>query len=100
MKAIQILACGAAATTLLAGCASGGYGERVTAVGYDGFYDDFYGPFNGGYWDNDGFFYYRDGRGFHRDAARHFRRDAAPGFHEFHGRPDRGRDRDHDHDRR
>ena len=76
-----------------AGCASGGYGERVTSVGYDGFYDGFYGPYNGGYWDTDGFFYYRGPDGFHRDEAHHFRRDAAPGFHRFQGRPDRDGDR-------
>lgn len=88
MKTISILACGAVAATLLAGCASGGYGEHVTSVGvgYDGFYDDYYGPFNDGYWDRDGAFYYMDAGGIrHRDEGGHFRREAAPGFHAVHG---------------
>jgi hypothetical protein len=86
MKAISILACSAVAAALLGGCASG-YGEGVTSVGvgYDGFYDDYYGPFTNGYWDHDNFFY-SDGRGrWQRDVGHHFRRDAAPGFHSVHG---------------
>lgn len=94
MKTISILACGAVAAALLSGCASGGYGERVTAVGYDGFYDDYYGPFNDGYWDHDAFFF-SDGRGgWRRDDGHHFRHDAAPGYHRFHGQG-RGHGRDH-----
>ena len=57
------------------------------AVGYDGFYDDAYGPFYDGYWGDDGFFYYSDraGHPFRRDEAHHFRHDASNGFHEVHG---------------
>ena len=49
--------------------------------GYDlGYYDGYYGPFLGGYWANDGFFYYWDSnRRYHRDHGRHFR------HHEFEG---------------
>jgi hypothetical protein len=95
MKTFSILACGAVAAALLGGCASG-YGEGVTSVGfgYDGFYDDYYGPFVDGYWNHNTFFY-ADGRGhWLRDRGHHFRRDAAPGFHSFHGHghgPDRHR---------
>ena len=100
----------AAALALLAGCADD-YGYRATYVAggpaggyaYDGYYDDYYGPYYGGYWAGDGFFYFSDGRGrYHRDADRHFRREAVQGYHPFHGQPreqGRGRDHDHDHDR-
>ncbi len=91
MKTVSLLACGAVAAALLGGCASG-YGEGATSVGfgYDGFYDDYYGPFNNGYWDHDNFFY-ADGHGrWQRDSGNHFRHDAAPGFHSFHGMGRRG----------
>jgi hypothetical protein len=92
MKRFARLACAALASALLAGCAGTSGGGGV-AIGYDGFYDDYYGPLTNGYWANDGFFYYMDARGHrHRDSGRHFRHDTAPGFHAFH-------DRDHDHDR-
>ena len=92
MKNLTILVCGAAAISLLAGCASGpGYGHRDSfgvAVGYDGYYDNYYGPFVDGYWDNDGAYYYYDGGGQrHRDDGHHFRRDAGQGFHAVHGNP-------------
>jgi len=82
------LAAGAAALGLAA-CADD-YGHRSyygAAIGYDGFYDDAYGPFYDGYWGGDGFFYYSDAAGhpFRRDEGRHFRRDSAAGFHAVHG---------------
>lgn len=57
------------------------------AYDYDGFYDDYYGPFFDGYWAPDGFFYYSRGLGdgFHRDVGGHFRHDSAAGFHAVHG---------------
>src|SRR5579883_3241527 len=80
------------ATALLAGCADteGGYYHAsggVSAVGYDGFYDDYYGPFYDGYWAPDGFFYYSLGarRPFLRDEGHHFRHEAGDGFHAIHG---------------
>jgi hypothetical protein len=105
MQRLTGMICGAAAIALMAGCTDT-YGHRDSfgvAVGYDGYYDDYYGPFTGGYWDNDGFFYYYDSGGHrHRDSDHHFRHDSAQGYHAVHG-GQRDRDRDHardrDHDR-
>ncbi len=78
------------AGALLAGCAGtyygGGYGGPVAAVGYDGYYDDYYGPFDDGYWGADGGFYYRGSdHSYHRDTGGHFSRQAANGMHPVHG---------------
>ncbi len=80
----------AALTTaaLLAGCAGPYYGGPgpVAAVGYDGYYDDYYGPFDDGYWGGDGGFYYRGGdHHYHRDTGNHFSHVAAAGMHPIHG---------------
>ena len=85
------------AAGLLAGCAGGpgyyggGPGVRV-AVGYDGYYDGFYGPISDGYWRGN-VFYWRDREDhrFRRDDGRHFRREAAQGFQHMLGErhPDR-----------
>ena len=50
-------------------------------VYYDAFYDNFYGPIYGGYWHNDGFFYYQTyfGGPWYCDYGRHFRRDSFRG---------------------
>jgi len=80
-------------------CADEGYGHRSgymgadvafegpAPVGYDGYYDDYYGPFYDGYWANDGAYYYStgEGRGYQRDTNHHFTHDAASGFHAVHG---------------
>lgn len=91
-----------AAVGLLAGCASGPgyYGPGpVVAVGYDGYYDGFYGPIYDGYWKG-GYFYWRDrdDHPFRRDDARHFRREAKEGFNRIQGErhPDRREDRKED----
>jgi len=103
MKALLIALAAGAATLSLGACAmdDNGYGHHShygVAVGYDGFYDDAYGPFYDGYWGNDGFFYYSNGAGhpYRRDEGRHFRHDGGAGFHEVHGQR---HDRDNDHDR-
>lgn len=96
------IALSVAATLLLAGCAPaygpgpGPYYGGAYVVGepiaYDGFYDDYYGPFVDGYWARDGFFYYRrdyHGR-FFRDDGHHFRHDTHEGFHPVHGGAFRG----------
>ena len=79
------------ASAALAACAedymygpSGSYAD----VEFSAFYDGHYGPFYGGYWGPGGYFYYsdRDGRRYHRDTERHFRRDGAQGFHPIQGR--------------
>jgi hypothetical protein len=85
----------------LAACADGrGYGGvevGATPYGYDGYYDDFYGPIYDGYWGDDGAFYYRGGAGEHRyrrGDAHHFSR-GAPGtgghFHPMQGTMTPGR---------
>jgi hypothetical protein len=60
---------------------------RTAPIGYDAFYDDFYGPFYDGYWGPGDVFYYSDaaGRPFRRDEAHHFRHEGASGFHAVHG---------------
>jgi len=87
----KVILAALAVAGLLAGCAGGpgyyggGPGVRV-AVGYDGYYDGFYGPIYDGYW-RGGYFYWRDrdDHPFRRDDARHFRRRAAPGFQHIQG---------------
>src|SRR5580658_7292146 len=71
------------------GCASR---ERVgvsVAAGpgyYDGYYDGYYGPFNDGYWGNDGAFWYSDGNhAWHRDEGNHFRHEGGEGWNAIHG---------------
>jgi hypothetical protein len=87
----------AAAAALLAACAEGpgysagyGYDYPVAAVGYDGYYDDYYGPFYDGYWGADGGFYYRgsDHDRWHKDTGQHFRHEAAgERYHPVTGHP-------------
>jgi hypothetical protein len=99
MKRLWIAAAIALPSLALGACATG-YGEVYAGgpYGYDGYYDDFYGPIYDGYWGSDGFFYYRSGHGdrhFRRGDTSHFvRGNAQPGghFHEMHGSftPDRG----------
>ena len=87
-----LLAASLAGVLAGAGACADGYGYRGgVALGYDGYYDDFYGPVYDGYWRNDGYYYYRPGRGrpYVRDDGRHFRRDAFPGGREFRGGPPR-----------
>jgi len=91
MKSWVYLAALAAAGALLAGCASGPYGPGPgpgvdVAVGYDGYYDGFYGPIYDGYW-RDGHFWWRDrvDHPFRRDNDGHFRIDAKDGFQHIHG---------------
>jgi hypothetical protein len=88
----SLLAAAAAAGVLcsLTACASDydyAYGPPAVYADVDfmGYYDDFYGPFHGGYWGPQGYFYYSDGARFHRDAGRHFRSMNAPGFHPIQG---------------
>ena len=76
-----------AAMTLLEGCETR---QQLGVSGpdyYDGYYDGFYGPFDDGYWGNDGFFWYsgRD-RAFHRDEGHHFQHGAGNGLNHIHGR--------------
>lgn len=87
-----------ASVGLLAGCAGGpgyyaggpgyyGPGPGVdVAIGYDGYYDGFYGPIYDGYWRGNAFFWRdRDGGRWRRDDGRHFRREAATGFRHIQG---------------
>jgi hypothetical protein len=68
----------------------GGVGYAGGPYGYDGYYDDYYGPIYDGYWGDDGAFYYRGSnrdRHFHRGNPAHFRHDGNGGgnFHPMHG---------------
>jgi len=66
---------------------AGAYGPGTVApVGYDAFYDGFYGPFYDGYWGADGAFYYRapSDHDWRRDDAQHFRHEAGAGFRRIH----------------
>ena len=83
MKRI-LLAFGAALA--LGGCAEG-YGGYGYYGGGPAYYDDFYGPYAGGYWGHDSFYYYRSRPGgpYVRDETHHFRRDQAQGFHGVQG---------------
>ncbi len=76
----------AGAFVLLAGCA----GPRYVGggFGYDGYYDDHYGPIYDGYWGDGDVFYYRahpHGR-YIRDTGGHFRHDGngVTGYHPMH----------------
>ncbi len=71
-----IAALGAAAA--LSACATDGYyaGGPYGGVGFDAYYDGFYGPYYGGYWGPDGGFYYYTDSG-----HRHWRRDEGNHFH-------------------
>ena len=85
MKKIILPLC---AALLLSGCVVGEVGVAGGPGYYDGYYDGFYGPFNDGYWGNDGFFWYSDGgHNWVRDDARHFRHDgnAGAGWSHIHG---------------
>src|ERR1700761_7195003 len=100
MKKLMLIAGVAMILAPLGACADGPYARSAggagvgvayddgpLAVGYDGFYDDAYGPFYDGYWAADGAFYYSDGAGppHRRDVCTHFRHDSTVGFHPVHG---------------
>lgn len=71
----------------LAGCET--YGGTYS----EGYYDNYYGPVNRGYWADDGYFYYRTHRDrvYIRDESRHFRRDHHDGYQHYRVRGDRHR---------
>lgn len=84
-----------------AGCEGAYYGadgghHRLYAyehgpIGYDGFYDNYYGPFYDGYWGDGGFYYSTgEGRPYQLDRGNHFRHDSFDGFSPFHGGIHRG----------
>jgi hypothetical protein len=91
-KKLAALLGAAAIAALLSACASddGRHHHHAYVVGgidYDGFYDDYYGPIQDGYWGTDNYFYYQDGPGhpYRRDEGGHVRHEAAGGFHAIHG---------------
>jgi hypothetical protein len=106
MNRLIVAAAAALVSLPLAGCATG-YGDVYAGgpYGYDGFYDDYYGPIYDGYWGSDGFFYYRGGaheQRFRRGDSSHFVRGGPPSgghFHDMHGTftPDRGMHMPHFH---
>ena len=92
MKAILLIGA-TAAGLLLAGCADEGYYGPGYGYGYDYYgpadvwYDGYYGPYNGGYWDGDDFYFQdRDG-GFRHDDGGHFSHSQFSGAQRFHSSP-------------
>ena len=94
MKTFAAIAFAAATAFSLSACndMSGPHDHYAAGAYVDGYYDDFYGPFDAGYWGSDGVFMYRGSdHQFHRDDAHHVRKDAAQGYHSVHApmaRPD------------
>lgn len=83
-----LLAMGVALLMPLGGCVYDGggyYGDYDDGYYYDGYYDGYYGPYAGGYWAIDGFFYYWLNDRYFRDDHHHFRRDHFPGAFRFRG---------------
>jgi hypothetical protein len=82
MKKLAPALLATAALAMLGACATS-YGGHHDGYYVDAYYDDGYGPYNDGYWGDDGAFYYRDAADhpFIRDDAHHFRRDNFTGFH-------------------
>jgi hypothetical protein len=93
VKRIFLVLGAGAACIGLGACVDHVYSARQPAdfyvnhpVAYDGYYDDFYGAIYDGYWGDEGFYYSkRMGEPFLVDHGNHFRREAGPGFHAFHG---------------
>lgn len=112
MKRLAVLAAALVASAALSGCAydegyygpAGPYGAPegyhqsvYVGPGYgDTWYDGYYGPLNGGYWDG-GSFYYDDGDGYRMDRGEHFRHRWHDGFRHYRWEHDRW-DRDGDWD--
>jgi len=97
MKMFAAIAFAAVTAMSLAACETtyGHHGGAAVSADFvDGYYDDAYGPWYDGYWGPDDSFYYRANETdtFHRDDAGHVRRDAAQGYHTFHGRAARAPD--------
>jgi hypothetical protein len=88
-----LLALGFGAAVIgLSACAEDYGGPRHYAaydhnpIGYDGFYDGYYGPFYDGYWGDGGFYYSTgEGRPYVRDDGNHFRHESGAGMTPFHG---------------
>jgi len=60
----------------LTACAGPYHDRHDDRAQFDVYYDGHYGPYSGGYWGDDGYFRYSDGRGGHqRDEERHFHRE-------------------------
>jgi hypothetical protein len=91
MTRVALAICARAALMMLSGCANGDGYHRVGGAFALGdpeiYYDGFYGPFYDGYWGPGGIFLFSEGLGrpFRRDEARHFRHEAAEGFHHVEG---------------
>jgi hypothetical protein len=98
VKKLASVALAAAAAVSMTACADtyghhdhyvAGYGVGIYA---DGYYDNFYGPVDTGYWGDDGVFMYRGSdQQYHRDDSGHFRKESAQGYHAVHthaARPD------------
>jgi len=96
MSRRSLLVISSAAALALSACADVYDYGPPTPYYYDGFYDNYYGAVQGGYWGPDQVFYFRTGRSgtYRRDDARHFRREGGNGLQPFHLRDPK------DHERR
>jgi hypothetical protein len=91
MNKYVLIAASILVLTVAAGCGddydNGEYadnGYAVVAPDYDVYYDGFYGPYPGGYWGDDGYFYYSDDHGgYLRDDGHHFRHERFEGARRF-----------------
>jgi len=97
MSKLGPVICAGAVALLLGACADehgyyhGGFGYAYGAP-MDVWYDGFYGPYPGGYWDGDAFVYLDRSGAFGRDRGGHFRHErfhGAQGFRTI--RPPEGR---------
>jgi hypothetical protein len=89
MKRLALLLGAGAAAILLSACAEdyphgygGGYGYDQGGP-MDVWYDGYYGPYDGGYWDGEAFYYHDRTRGFMRDDGGHFHHQRFEGGHGF-----------------
>ncbi len=108
MKKLVPALCATVALSMLLGACETTYdGPRDRhdhdAAYVDAYYDDAYGPYNDGYWADDGYFYYRDtaDHPYKRDMDKHFRRDMSGGssYHQIraHAKAPMGEHRDGEH---
>jgi hypothetical protein len=86
---LRSIAIALGAASLLSACAHtymDGPPLAYADVDYDGWYDGFYGPFNGGFWGaNDRFFFDDGAHHFRPDMGGHFRHQDGGGFQHIQG---------------
>jgi hypothetical protein len=84
MRKTILAACALSAVIGLSAC-GGGYGYYGAEAGPpDVYYDGFYGPYNDGYWADDGFYYRDRGGHFQHGDSAHFQRGMFTGARGYH----------------